>query len=225
MMKSIEIDLHNPKIQKLLIAVLVFAGVNYVYFFTDYLPFGYRPQKTVVEEKRDEYKKLAAKVEEAKRASANIEQLENELSEMHARWATAMSHLPEKKEVASLLRRMTLAGEHSGIKFLLFEPDAVICQGVYDEHPVNVKVRGSYHSIGSFLDRLMNLDRIVHVSEMQFESVLNDQKEPVVTGEMIVSAYTVPLATTKDTLSEPVNEKRNGRRNARSRSVPEPSNE
>ncbi|MBN1826283.1 MAG: type 4a pilus biogenesis protein PilO [Candidatus Eisenbacteria bacterium] len=225
-MRAPEIDFRSPKVQKILFAVMIFAGVNYVYFFTDYFSFNFPVRKAQIEERQEKVNRLAAKVEQAKRASQNLPKLEADLATMHADWELAMSHLPEKKEIASLLRRVTLAGEKSGVRFLLFEPDGVVHQGIYDEHPVNVKIQGAYHDIGAFLGRLMNLDRIVHVSEMNFHSTRGDEDEPLVTGEMVVSAYTVPLEPF-DPVAEnpPAAGKRTKNNHARSHSAPEPSNE
>ncbi len=186
-----KIDFRDPRTQKITFAVIVFLGINYLFFLTDYLPFFYTPKKTVVEEKRVNYERLALRVEEAKRASANLPRLEAELDDLHSEWEVAMSHLPEKKEIASLLRRVTLAGERSGVRFLLFEPTDVFGNEVYDEHPVSVKVEGGFHGIGGFMGRLMNLDRIVRVSGIHLRSFRTDEDEQVVHGEMTVSAFTV----------------------------------
>lgn len=186
-----KIDFRNPRTQKIGMAVIVFLGINYLFFLTEYLPFFYIPKKIAVEEKRVKYEQLALRVEEAKRASANLPRLEAELDELHAEWEVAMSHLPEKKEIASLLRRVTLAGERAGVRFLLFEPTDVFGNEVYDEHPVSVKVEGGFHGIGGFLGRLMNLDRIVRVSGIQLRAFRNDEEDQVVHGEMTVSAFTV----------------------------------
>ncbi len=187
------IDFRDPKVQKIGLVLVLFLGFNYVFFFTDYFPFLYTPKKCVLGERREEYRRLALRVEEAKRAAANLPKLEEELEALHGRWEVAMSRLPEKKEIATLLRRVTLSGERSGVRFLLFEPTEVFAHGVYDEHPVNVKVEGGYHGIGSFLGRLLDLDRIIQVSSISLKSERSEENDPVVRGEMVLSAYTVPL--------------------------------
>ncbi|MFH1679175.1 MAG: type 4a pilus biogenesis protein PilO [Candidatus Eisenbacteria bacterium] len=187
-----KIDIRDRRSQIIAFAAVLFFGLNYLFFLTSYLPFFYMPKKTAIDEKKRRYEQLALRVEEARRATANLPRLEAELEELHARWEVAMSHLPEKKEIASLLRRVTLSGERAGVRFLLFEPQEVFSHGIYDEHPVRVRVEGGYHGVGSFLGNLVNLDRIVRVSGISMKSHRTDEEEQVVQGEMIVSAFAVP---------------------------------
>ncbi|MFH1277462.1 MAG: type 4a pilus biogenesis protein PilO [Candidatus Eisenbacteria bacterium] len=189
---AVNVDIRDPRVQKIAFAAILFLGLNYLFFFTDYASWFYTPKNALLEEKRAKYERLAVRVEEAKRASANLPKLEAELEELHARWEVAMSHLPEKKEIASLLRRVTLAGERSGVRFLLFEPAEVYGHGVYDEHPVNVKVEGGYHGIGEFFGRLMNLERLVQVSQIRMKAHRTEEETQTVRGEMLISAYTIP---------------------------------
>ncbi len=187
-----KIDFRDRRSQKIALVAILFFGLNYVFFFTSYLPFFYMPRRAMIEEKKGRYEQLALRVEEARRASADLPRLEAELEDLHARWAVAVRQLPEKKEIAPLLRRVTLSGERASVRFLLFEPQEVFSHGIYDEHPVRVRVEGGFHGIGGFLGNLVNLDRIVRVSAISLKSVRTDEQEQVVQGEMIVSAYTVP---------------------------------
>ncbi len=190
--KDLQINIRDPKVQKIAAAIILFVGVNYLYFFSDYMSFFFTPKKEEIAEKRGNYQRLAIKVAEAKRASENLKKLEKELDLLHEEWEYALSSLPEKKEIASLLRRVTLAGERSGVRFQLFEPQSVVFHGVYDEHPVNVKVEGGYHEVGAFFSRLNEMDRVVHVSGISLGAEKNDDDESVVRGEMVISAFTVP---------------------------------
>jgi type IV pilus assembly protein PilO len=188
-----KIDFRSPRSQKIALAAVLFLGLNYVFFFTSYLPFFYMPKRSAIKEKETRYEQLALRVEEARRASADLPKLEAELADLHEQWEIAMSHLPEKREMASLLRRVTLSGERAGVRFLLFEPQEVFSHGIYDEHPVRVRVEGGFHGIGSFLGNLVNLDRIIRVTGISLKSVRNEEDGELVEGEMIVSAYTVPM--------------------------------
>jgi type IV pilus assembly protein PilO len=198
-----KIDIRDRSSQRIALVAILFLGLNYAFFFTSYLPFFYMPKKTAIEEKEKRYEHLALRVEEARRAAANLPKLEAELAELHGRWKIAMRRLPEKKEIASLLRRVTLSGERAGVRFLLFEPQEVSSRGIYDEHPVRVRVEGGYHGIGSFLGNLVNLDRIVHVSGIALKAHRTDEAEPVVQGEMIVSAFTVPSGRAEQGIIRP----------------------
>ena len=220
--KNLEIDFKDPKFAKIAIIVIVAVAVNYVYFFTTYLPFCYPAKKQAIVQREDRLQNLTIKVVEAKKASEDLHKLEFELVELHRKWEIALSCLQEKREIASLLRRVTLAGERSGVRFQLFEPQPVLYHGVYDEHPMNVKIEGGYHEIGSFFGRLNDMERIVQVSGISLATEKNDDQDHVVRGEMIISAFTVPTQPAEDegeTTNKPQSERnrvkggRNGNKN------------
>ncbi len=198
--KNLDIDFKNPKFVKIAVAVIVAVAINYVYFFTTYLPFCYPKQKQEIVQREDRLQSLTIKVVEAKKASEDLAKLEAELVELHKKWEIALACLPEKREIASLLRRVTLAGERSGVRFQLFEPQPILYHGVYDEHPMNVKIEGGYHEIGSFFGRLNDMERIVQVSGISLVTEKNDDEEHVVQGEMVISAFTVPTQPAEDEL-------------------------
>ena len=79
---------------------------------------------------------------------------------------SAQELLPEASEMPDLLRQVTTAGNKAGVRFALFEPQAISPREFHVEHPIKIKVRGGYHQVGIFLSRLANLDRIVNVANL-----------------------------------------------------------
>ena len=57
-------------------------------------------------------------------------------------------------------------GKHSGLDFLSFAPKSEVVREFYADIPVDIKVRGPYHNVGVFLDRISKLPRIVAVSNL-----------------------------------------------------------
>ncbi|HEU4928436.1 MAG TPA: type 4a pilus biogenesis protein PilO, partial [Candidatus Krumholzibacteria bacterium] len=105
-------------------------------------------------------------VEKARKVVGDLARLEAEYERLHDQWLSAQELLPEEKEMPELLRQVTTAGSRAGVEFALFEPGAPAPKEFHQEHPINVKVRGNYHQVGSFLGRLSNLERIVNVSNV-----------------------------------------------------------
>src|SRR6185436_2667370 len=72
------------------------------------------------------------------------------------------------------------AGRESGLEILLFRQKPERFQDFYAEVPVDVLVRGNYHQVATFFDRVGQLDRIVNVADISM-------KEPKAeSGTMIV---------------------------------------
>lgn len=162
-------NLKDPKVQKIVLGALAIIVVSWVYFGTSLLPVNYPVRKAKIQAMEQEYNKLSAELEKARKVVADMPRLEAEYDRLHDQWLSAQKLLPEEEEMPDLLRQVTTAGNKSGVTFALFEPQPDAPREYHVEHPVNVKVRGGYHQVGIFLSRLANLDRIVNVANLQLQ--------------------------------------------------------
>lgn len=69
--------------------------------------------------------------------------------------------LPGKAEMDALLSDINQAGLGRGLQFELFRPGQVVVKDYYAELPIELKVSGRFHDIGSFAADIANLSRIV----------------------------------------------------------------
>jgi type IV pilus assembly protein PilO len=191
-------DLKDPQIQRTIVLVIFLAIIAYVFFFTQFMPFFYQPKKAKISALSADYEKISADLEKARKTVGNLARLEEEYERLHEKWIAAQSLLPQEKEVAELLRKVTRAGSQSGVDFLLFEPQPQIQKEFIAENPVKVRVRCQYHQLGIFLSKVANLDRIINVSSIQISPVeiKKGSKDKVVKNytieaEMTMTAYTL----------------------------------
>ena len=131
--------------------------------------------------------KLQALVKDREKAKADVLQIEGRFNQVKAQ-------LPEQKEIPELLRQVSNLGRDSGLEVTLFRQKEEVLLDLYAEVPVEMAVRGGYHQIALFFDKVCHLDRIVNVSEL---SLKNPQP---VDGQMYVEASF--FATTYRFLSE-----------------------
>ena len=131
--------------------------------------------------------KLQSSLKEREKTSAEALQIEGRFNEVKAQ-------LPEQKEIPELLRQVSNLGRDSGLEVTLFRQKPEILYDLYAEVPVEMAVRGGYHQIALFFDKVRHLDRIVNVSDI---SVKNPQP---IDGQMYVEASF--FATTYRFLSE-----------------------
>jgi type IV pilus assembly protein PilO len=186
-------DFKDPKVQKILIVAILLVIVGYVYFFTSFMPFFFQPQRARINTLSGEYDKISAELEKARKTVNSLAKLEEEYERLHEKWVAAQSLLPQEKEVAQLLRKVTRAGSQSGIEFDLFEPGLPITKEFITENPVNVKIRGEYHEVGVFLSKVANLDRIINVTGLKVSPYKdkNNNGRFTVEAEMTMTAFTM----------------------------------
>jgi type IV pilus assembly protein PilO len=93
----------------------------------------------------------------------DVEQLDKQLK-------LALTRLPDEKEIPELLSSISNLGRDSGLEILVFRQLPETYQEFYAEVPVEMQVRGNYHQVAQFLDRVGKLDRIVNVSNIVVKS-------------------------------------------------------
>ncbi len=95
-----------------------------------------------------------------KRYAARLKKADENLKE-------ALTRLPEKNEISSLLTNISETGQDVGLEFLLFQPETEIEKDLYIEIPVSITVKGAYHDIGMFFDGVSNLPGIVNIKDIR----------------------------------------------------------
>ncbi|MGS0741901.1 type 4a pilus biogenesis protein PilO [Glaciimonas sp. GG7] len=93
--------------------------------------------------------------------------------------------LPSKAEMDALLSDINQAGLGRGLQFELFKPGQVVVKDYYAELPIEIKVTGSYHDVGSFTSDIANLPRIVTLNNMN----LSTGKDGVLSLEAIAKTF------------------------------------
>jgi len=190
-------NIREPRNQKLIMAGIGVAALGYLYFFSTFLPFGHHKLAGERNQLEEEYKQLSADLSKARQSLNNLDEVERQYQVITTRWEVATHLLPEQREVANLLRKVTLVGQQAGVEFELFKPKPQIPGEIYTENPVQVKVVGGYHEIGSFLAEVANLDRIVNVTGMNLKDLDDGTKTQTVEAEFQATAYTLnPITET-----------------------------
>lgn len=165
--------LDRPQWQKIAIlsavVVLLLAG---------YYSAIYAPQVGEIE-------KLAENVEAARKdksvkqqKAANRPKLQAELKELEIRLKDAVEQLPNKKEVAELLRSVSTKAQESGLQIVLFRPRAENYQDFYAEIPVDITVKGSFQNAVNFFDDVGRLNRLINIDNIGF-------KNPTIVGDRV----------------------------------------
>ncbi|MGA3085410.1 MAG: type 4a pilus biogenesis protein PilO [Thermodesulfobacteriota bacterium] len=101
------------------------------------------------------------------RTQAQITQFKQELAEMDVRYRQILVMLPEAKEIPHLLKNVANLGQQQGLEFLLFKPEKENPQEFIAEIPLTVHLKGPFHQIGVFFDRIRRLPRIINIKQLE----------------------------------------------------------
>ena len=98
--------------------------------------------------------------------AASLPELRKQKEQVREYVATMEKQLPSKAEMDALLSDINQAGLGRGLQFELFKPGQVVVKDYYAELPINIKVAGNYHDIGSFTSDIAHLPRIVTLNNL-----------------------------------------------------------
>jgi len=195
-------DLKNAGVQRLMLAILIAAGAMGVFYFTHLIPFGFPNTNEQLASLRSDYEKKSSELARARASVADLPRFEAEYDQLHQRWELASELLPADRELSTLLRKITLAGQQTGVQFVMFRPNSARPQEYHTEMPISISVQGAYHDVGSFLAEIANLRRIVTVSNLRLTTA-NKVENGTTLAEFTASAYSLNTTPVHPSDAEP----------------------
>lgn len=189
MLPSIDLSAYTTNIppkQRMALGVIaaILVGVLYWQFFL-------KSEWAARSEARIELTRLKAEAAQTRQIASQKPQLEQELKQLEAELARAVEQLPAEKEIPSLLKRVASLGRETDLDVALFKPGNPVAKEFYTEVPVQLKVLGSYHDLGTLFERLGRLERIVNVADLTIRPAGKDQKTGAgIQAEFGVVTYT-----------------------------------
>ncbi len=159
-----------------LLALFVLAPIALFFFLF------YQPNSDKIAGLEKNRNQLQLEIQDLKQKERDKPKLLAEVAKVEEEFEEAAQMLPKDQEIPKLLKDISALGRNAGLDFLTFVPRPVTPKDFYDEIPVDIDIRGPYHSLGFFFDQVSKLDRIVSVTNTNMTS---PQK---VQGEMLLSS-------------------------------------
>jgi type IV pilus assembly protein PilO len=110
------------------------------------------------------------RLDQIKRARAQIEQFQKEMAEIDLRFRKALAMLPEAKEIPPLLKNVSELAHQQNLEFALFKPEKETSKEFVAEVPIAIQVKGSYHQLALFFDQVRRLPRIINARQLELGS-------------------------------------------------------
>ena len=152
--------------------IALFGGV-FLIVIGAYVGLSFYPKFDEISTLKKEVEDLENKLTIAKRKARQLPRYRKMLEDKKAEFNVAKKALPEKKEIPSLLTGISRAGKTAGLEFFLFQPGKEKEQEFYAEIPVSIRVRGSYHNVAIFFDKVSRLFRVVNITDI----VMNTRRD------------------------------------------------
>jgi type IV pilus assembly protein PilO len=159
------------------VLLLVIAASLGYYFFV------WKTQRPLLLEARAQETELMNTLETKARKAANLQAYKDQLAEMEKSFGAMLRQLPNKTEVPNLLVDISQTGLAAGLDEKLFQPQNEVRKDFYAELPINIRLTGDYHAMGTFAGGIAALPRIVTLHDIEINRV--DQKS--VGGDLVLN--------------------------------------
>jgi type IV pilus assembly protein PilO len=167
--------------------LIVFVLVALV--FVGYFVFGYRVKQNEIDQADRELARLDAELRQVKDAASARQPIEREIETLDQQLKLSLAQLPEDKQIDVLLRNFDDLASTSGLEITKLVPGAEIARDFYAEIPIDLEIRGGYHNIAIFLDKIGKLKRIINVSNLKMATPLEVNGEIQVTATCIATTF------------------------------------
>lgn len=173
---------------KMPIRVLILVGtlVLLAGLFTYFL---YLPMRDDIKKSNDEISRLEKQLNQARVKASKKEEFEAEFALVDAQFQEALKLLPNEKEIPALLKTITQLGSDSQLEFRLFRPQKERSANFYLEIPVSIEVKGTYHNVAGFFDKVGQMNRIVNIVNVSMQPVKERSTTLVTTCDAVTYSF------------------------------------
>lgn len=154
------------KVQRLLICLGTLGVIGAGFYF---LLLG--PKLDALTAVRQDLEKQKTLLANYKIKAAALEKVEAQMAQAREQFEIAMTALPDKRELPTLLDEISKAGRDTGLEVQLFAPQNMVTKESYMEIPLSMTVAGRYHQMAEFFYRVAGLNRIVNMSTINMNRI------------------------------------------------------
>jgi type IV pilus assembly protein PilO len=155
-----------PTKQKIALLALILLAEGAGLFFGLH-----KPKLTELKEVQTKLDGLRIQVADTKKIADDLPRFKSEYAQLQKELESALTELPNQKEIPSLLTTITAAGKGAGLDFLIFKPKSEEPKDFYAAVPVDISVSGTYYGVANFFVSVAKLPRIVNITNVAFSDI------------------------------------------------------
>ena len=168
--------------------------------FSEVLPIGESEGtlRASLSEKEMQLARERQEIQKGLEAEKRLVDFREELKNLERQFNDLKVVLPDKRDVADMLRRIQTLATQSSLVVKVFRPQAVVSKQLHQEWPMTLELDGTYHDLARFFDHVSKVPRIINVGGI---AIKGKPEKDNVDGTTITASCT---ATTFVLLDKPV---------------------
>lgn len=173
-----------PVKQRGLILGLLVAMLGVGFFF-----LVYKPKTDEIKAQQGRLDALIGEVRTLQGIEAKNKEFQRMIADLKGQLDAARQQLPGDKEIPKMLEEIAHFGREAGVEFLSFRPGSEVARDFYNEVPMSLAIRGPFHNIGLFLDKLSHYPRIVSVTNLSMGNPAEKEGYLMLTSTCLATTY------------------------------------
>jgi len=162
--------------------LLLLIGGGFYYFV-------YMPKAAKIKSEMNRLNSLSSEVQVLQTIEAKNKEYKRMIAELSSQLDQARLQLPGEREIPVLLEQIARFGKEAGVEFLSFRPAAENQKDFYNEVPMALSIRGPFHNIGLFLDKISHYPRIISVSNLTMSNPVEKEGYLMLTSTCTATTY------------------------------------
>lgn len=173
----------DTKVKVSILAAAVFIPALLFYFLV------FNPQSEKIEVLKKQVVVAQEELNKARKAARDLPKYQKEFEEAQKVFDAMAVLLPKSQEIPNLLRNISDLGKSAGLDFLTFVPGQEVPKDFYAEIPIDITIKGPYHNMGFFLDKVSKLERIVTVNNITIDKPEQEKSEMLLNSSCRLLTY------------------------------------
>jgi len=128
-------------------------------------------------------------IERGLNTAKRLPEFRREVESLEAQLDRLRAVLPEEQDVSDLLRRVQAMATESRLTIRGFTPRSVTRRQMHAEWPIGLQLEGTYHDLGTFLERVSKFPRIINVGTMHIAARQTQTPNATVTAECTAMTF------------------------------------
>jgi type IV pilus assembly protein PilO len=168
------------------LGVFVLIGAGAAGAFWNYYAV---PKNAEIETRQAVLNQVRAEINRGLATARRLPEFRNEVSGLELQLERLSAVLPEQQDVADLLNRVNAMATQSNLRIVGFIPQASTKKALHTEWPIGLKLEGSYHDLGMFLERISKFPRIINVGNMTVKARDTQTARATVTIDVMATTF------------------------------------
>lgn len=148
-----------------------------------------KPVQDTIDQRQAQLATIRAAIDRGLATARSLPEFRREVAALEAQLDRLRPVLPDEKDVGDLLRRIQGMATQSDLTIRGFAPQAVATKQMYAEWPIGLQLDGTYHNLGSFLERVSKFPRIINVTSIHIKAKNGANAGDTITADCTATTF------------------------------------